>query len=103
MKKQHIPFLLFAVLAGVMAVATVVEKFLGTPFIMRHVYGSVAFVLLWAVAAGAGVWLVARRRMWRWPATFLLHVALLVILLGERSRGSPASGARCICARASRP
>ena len=82
MKKQHIPFLLFAVLAGVMAVATVVEKFLGTPFIMRHVYGSVAFVLLWAVAAGAGVWLVARRRMWRWPATFLLHVALLVILLG---------------------
>ena len=82
MKKQHIPFLLFAVLAGVMAVTTVVEKFLGTPFIMRHVYGSVAFVLLWAVAAGAGVWLVARRRMWRWPATFLLHVALLVILLG---------------------
>ena len=82
MKKQHLPFLLFAVLAGVMAAATVVEKFLGTPLVMRHVYGSASFALLWAVAAGAGTWLVVSRRMWRQPATFLLHAALLVILLG---------------------
>lgn len=66
----------------VLTAATVVEKYCGTPFVVRHVYGAAWFAVLWGVLAAASAAYVVRRRLWRRPATLLLHAALLVILLG---------------------
>lgn len=46
------------------------------------VYASVPFALLWGVVAVVGTVAVVRARLWRMPATLLLHAALLVILCG---------------------
>ncbi len=66
----------------VLTAATVVEKGCGTPFVVRYVYGAAWFVGLWGVLAAASAVYLVRRRLWRRPATLLLHAALLVILAG---------------------
>lgn len=74
----------FALLAAVLCVltaATIVEKELGTPFVARHIYQSPAFVALWFVLALLAAAYLLRHRTLR-PATWLLHLALLVILGG---------------------
>lgn len=74
----------FALLAAVLCVltaATIVEKELGTPFVARHIYQSPAFVALWFVLALLAAAYLLRHRALR-PATWLLHLALLVILGG---------------------
>ncbi len=66
----------------VLTAATVVEKGCGTPFVVRYVYGAAWFVGLWGVLAAASAVYLVRRRLWKRPATLLLHAALLVILAG---------------------
>ena len=64
-----------------MAVATVVEKYKGTPFVSSHVYGAWWFVLLWGLLLVCGVVWIARRKMRRWPL-LLIHGGLAVVLAG---------------------
>ena len=71
-----------AVLIAMMMAATVVEKIHGTPAAFQWFYHSPLFIVLWAVAAIAGlIYLVKAgtpKRVW----TMGLHVGLVVILAG---------------------
>ncbi len=70
--------ILLLVLAG----TSLLDAITGVEGLSQRVYRSVPVILLWAaVALLAAVYLV-RRRVWRMPATALLHAAFLVILLG---------------------
>lgn len=72
----------YAALILVMGAATFVEQSHGSDFAARHVYQSPWFFSLWAVLAVLGATAIAGRRLWRRFPAFLLHTALLVILLG---------------------
>ncbi len=65
-----------------MAAATIIEKLYGTDRALSIVYHSPVFIVLWAVAAIAGVWLLIKRRTIRKPFTFLLHISFVLILAG---------------------
>ncbi|MBR3659896.1 MAG: cytochrome c biogenesis protein ResB [Bacteroidaceae bacterium] len=65
-----------------MAAATIIEKLYGTGKALSIVYHSPVFIVLWAVAAIAGVWLLIKRRTIRKPFTFLLHISFVLILAG---------------------
>ena len=65
-----------------MAAATIIEKLYGTDKALSIVYHSPVFIVLWAVAAIAGVWLLIKRRTIRKPFTFLLHISFVLILAG---------------------
>ena len=79
---RNLSFGLLGLLILVLMAATCVEKVWGTSFVVRHVYGSVWFAACWAVVAVAGVsWLLRCRVQHRWRV-FLLHAALVIILLG---------------------
>ena len=65
-----------------MAVATIVEKLYGTDTAFRLVYHSPVFIALWAITAITSVWHMIRRRTIKKPATFFLHISLVLILAG---------------------
>lgn len=65
-----------------MAAATVIEKLYGTDRALSIVYHSPVFIVLWAVTAISGVWLLIRRGIIRKPATFMLHISFVLILAG---------------------
>ena len=79
---KYLSFGAAAVLIAMMMAATFVERFQGTPVAFQWFYHSPMFILLWAVAAIAGlIYLVMEgtpRRVW----TMGLHVGLVVILAG---------------------
>ncbi len=78
----RLPFFLLIVVVAVLVAATFVEHHWGTPTAFRRIYGSTAFRLLWGAVAVGGAWLLIKRRMWRRPATLVLHAAFLLILAG---------------------
>ena len=82
MRVRHIPFLLLAAVTVVLMAATFIEKTEGHSFVATHVYGSWWFVALWAVLATCSVAVMLRGRLYRRPATALLHAAFLLILAG---------------------
>ncbi len=45
-------------------------------------YTSWSMVVLWLILAATGLFVMLRRRLWRRPLVFALHIALLVILSG---------------------
>ena len=65
-----------------MAAATIIEKLYGTDRALSIVYHSPVFIVLWAVSAISGVWMLIRRGTIRKPATFFLHIAFVLILAG---------------------
>lgn len=65
-----------------MAAATVIEKLYGTDRALSIVYHSPVFIVLWAATAISGVWLLIRRGIIRKPATFMLHLSFVLILVG---------------------
>ena len=67
---------------AILIAATIVEKYMGTPFVMEHVYGSWWFVALWAVLASVSLAYIVKVRLHRRPVVFLVHISLAVILLG---------------------
>ena len=66
----------------IIAAATVVESHYGTAYAHQHIYGAWWFVALWGLLALAGCWAMYKRKMWKRPAVFLLHLSFLVILAG---------------------
>ena len=65
-----------------MAAATIIERLYGTDRALSIVYHSPVFIVLWAVSAISGVWMLIRRGTIRKPATFFLHIAFVLILAG---------------------
>lgn len=65
-----------------MAAATVIERLYGTDTALSIVYHSPIFIVLWAVTAISGVWLLIKRGTIRKPATFFLHISFVLILAG---------------------
>ncbi len=72
---------LYMAIILVMAAATVVEHFYGTPYAGQSIYGSWWFTLLWAILAAAGLTYILKQRLRQWN-TLLLHLSFVVILLG---------------------
>lgn len=75
-------FTCFAVVVLVLAVTTLLDEITHTPGTAAAAYASVPFVLLWGVLAALATAYMLRRKLWRMPATLLLHASLLVILCG---------------------
>lgn len=65
-----------------MAAATIIERLYGTDRALSIVYHNPVFIVLWAVSAISGVWMLIRRGTIRKPATFFLHIAFVLILAG---------------------
>lgn len=79
---SKLPFvLLFMIVVGI-AAATVIENHFGTDYAHQHVYGAWWFIALWGLLAVSGCYMMYRRKMWKQPAVFLLHISFLVILAG---------------------
>lgn len=78
----RLPFLLLALMAGILAVATVVDGEGSSGALPPSIYGTWWFLLLWAAVGVASCWRICQCRLWQRPAVFLLHVAFLVILAG---------------------
>ena len=79
---RNLSFGLLGLLVCVLMAATCVEKVWGTPFVVRHGYGSPWFVACWALMAVAGIGYLWCRRVQKRRATFLFHLSLALILLG---------------------
>ena len=71
-----------AILILMMMAATFVERFQGADTAQRVIYHHPVFFALWAVAAISGLALLLQRLGTKRPATLLLHVALVLILVG---------------------
>ncbi|MDR2084415.1 MAG: cytochrome c biogenesis protein CcsA [Bacteroidales bacterium] len=66
----------------ILAVATFVEKVKGTPFVSSNIYGSWWFVGIWFIIVACGLLFILKRKMYKRPVTFLLHLSFIVILTG---------------------
>ena len=78
---KKITFTLYAIVILVMAMATIVEKTQGTPYVLNAVYGSWWFCAIWALLAVGGVAYIIQRKIRRF-SVLLLHGAFVVILIG---------------------
>ena len=79
---SKIPFILLLLAVAVIATATFVEGRSGSAYARQAIYGTWWFVALWGMIAVAGCGLLYKRKMWRRPSVFLLHLSFLFILLG---------------------
>ena len=79
---KTISFTLFIVVVAVMVTATIVEKTAGTEYVHTAFYGSWWFAALWALLAVSAFVYMLKRRLFRRPATFMLHLSFLLILAG---------------------
>lgn len=71
--------ILYILVIILMVVASLVEK---TGDGTITIYGSWWFVAAWCLLTVAGVAYISRRNLYKRPATFLLHVSMVVILIG---------------------
>ena len=79
---RHILSVLMIILIVVLATGTVVERLHGSTFALRHVYGTWWFVGLWALVAILMVWIAEKTKMWKRFTVFVMHLAILLILVG---------------------
>ena len=78
---KKISFTLYALVILVMAIATMIEKTQGTPYVLSHIYGAWWFSALWAIMALSGIIYLVRRKLKR-VSVMLLHLSFVVILTG---------------------
>ena len=81
MKLKKILFCIYVLLILVMAMATVIEKYKGTPFVVSSIYGSWWFSVLWAMLVAVGLVYIIQSKLRKWNIV-LLHLSFVVILLG---------------------
>ena len=84
MKKtsKYLSYGALAVLILMMMAATVLERLHGTEYALEHVYHSPVFFALWAVVAVCGMTYIISMGAYKRIFTFLLHVALVLMLAG---------------------
>ena len=73
---------LYVLIIVCIALATVVEKYRGTPYVADHIYGAWWFSALWTVLTVASCAYIVNQRLYRRVAVALLHVSFVVILAG---------------------
>lgn len=78
---KKVTFTLYAIVILVMAMATVVEKTQGTPYVLGNVYGSWWFTGLWALLSVGGIAYILQRKVRR-VSVLLLHLSFVIILVG---------------------
>ena len=66
----------------VLMVATIIEKFYGSPFVQEYIYGAKTMVLLWLLLAICAVSYLVCSGVHKCFATFMLHISFAVILFG---------------------
>ena len=81
-KFKNIIFALFCLAMVVLAVASLLDNLTGEPGTSETVYHSAPFAVMWGVLAVSALISICRRKLWKAPATFLIHVAFAVILAG---------------------
>lgn len=81
-KFKNIIFALFCLAMVVLAVASLLDNVTGKPGTSETVYHSAPFAVMWGVLAVSALIYISRRKLWKAPATFLIHVAFAVILAG---------------------
>ncbi len=78
----RVAFAILGLLVIVMAVATVVEDRLGTPFAQDSIYHSWWFILLWAILTTLSLVALWQKLHKTKFALWFVHISLVVILLG---------------------
>ena len=81
-KFKNIIFALFCLAMVVLAVASLLDNMTGEPGTSETVYHSAPFAVMWGVLTVSALIYICRRKLWKAPATFLIHVAFAVILAG---------------------
>lgn len=81
-KFKNIIFALFCLAMVVLAVASLLDNLTGEPGTSETVYHSAPFAVMWGVLVVSALIYICRRKLWKAPATFLIHVAFAVILAG---------------------
>lgn len=79
---KHIVILLYLIITIILAIATVFEAIYGTTFISTYCYQSSWFFALWAVLGIWGAIYIFQIKLWKRPASILLHTAFMVMLVG---------------------
>ena len=80
---KYTSFGTLGLLTVILTVATLLEKKYDTPFVIEHIYGATWFVALWGISATAAIFYLLKQKIHLRPATFLLHSAFAIILLGS--------------------
>lgn len=81
-KFKNIIFAFFCLIMVVLAVASLLDNLTGEPGTSETVYHSAPFAVMWGVLAISALIYICCRKLWKVPATFLIHVAFAVILAG---------------------
>lgn len=81
-KLKNITFALFCLAMVVLAIASLLDNLTGEPGTSEAVYHSAPFAVMWGVLALLALIYIFRRKLWKVPATLLIHVAFVVILAG---------------------
>ncbi|MCR5821560.1 MAG: cytochrome c biogenesis protein CcsA, partial [Bacteroidales bacterium] len=79
---KNISVIMMVLVAIVLAAGTIFERYRGTEWAGSHFYGSWWFAMLMAVVAIGAIVAIVQGKMWKRPATLLVHAAVPVILLG---------------------
>ena len=79
---KYLSFGCVGLLIPVMAGATLLEKIYGSQFTRDYIYVSLPVIILWGIASLASIFYICRKHLYRRPATFCLHLSLIVILAG---------------------
>lgn len=79
---EKVAFGSLAAAVAVIGTATVIESNIGTLRIFETVYGAVWFSFMWGIVAVASVYVLKRRLRFMRPASFILHIAFIIILAG---------------------
>ena len=81
-KLKNFTFTIFCLAMVVLAVASLLDNMTGEPGTSEAVYHSAPFAAMWGVLAVLALIYIFRRKLWKAPATLLIHVAFAVILAG---------------------
>ena len=73
---------LYTLIVVCIGLATIIEKFEGTPYVSQHIYGAWWFVLLWATLSVTGMYYMLERRLYKRLGVLFLHLSFVVILIG---------------------
>lgn len=66
----------------VLAAASFVEDARGTDLANQYIYHHAWFCVAWATWVACALYVVVRKRLWKRPAVFALHISLVCILAG---------------------
>lgn len=82
---KYLSFGSAALVVVVLMVATILEKFYGTHFVLSNIYGSRLMIALWLILAHCAVLYLVSRMIYKRLVTFMLHISFAVILFGAYS------------------